>query len=61
MFISELKAENFELRHRTGQVHDVRSRIAATEHDIGIVSEEQRRIEEQMRIVSLSLLNIIIL
>ena len=50
LYISELKAENFELRHRHGHFHDLRDRVAATEHEISIVNDDRRRIEEEMRI-----------
>jgi chromosome segregation ATPase len=45
-----LKAENFELRHRQGHYYDLRDRIGATEHEISIVNDERRRIEDEMRL-----------
>ena len=48
LFISELKAENFELRHRQGTHVELRDRITGTEHDIALVHEERRRIEDDM-------------
>ena len=50
MFISELKAENFELKHRQTHYYDIRDRIASTEHDINIVNDERRRLEDEMRL-----------
>jgi chromosome segregation ATPase len=50
LYISELKAENFELRHRQGHFHDLRDRITSTEHEIACVNDDRRRIEEEMRI-----------
>lgn len=49
MYISELKAENFELRHRNGYYYDLRDRITSTEHEIAIVNDDRRRIEDEMR------------
>ncbi len=50
MYISELKAENFELRHRQGHYYDLRDRITSTEHEIAIVNDDRRRIEDEMRL-----------
>ena len=49
MFISELKAENFELKHRQGHYYDLRDRISSTEHEIALVNDDRRRIEDEMR------------
>jgi len=48
MHISELKAENYELRNRNGYYYDLRDRVSSTEHEIAIVNEERRRIEGEM-------------
>lgn len=50
LYISELKAENFELRHRQGHFYDLRDRIAATEHEIALVNDDKRRILDEMRV-----------
>mmetsp|Transcript_12172 Transcript_12172/g.10791 ORF Transcript_12172/g.10791 Transcript_12172/m.10791 type:complete len:389 (+) Transcript_12172:45-1211(+) len=49
MYISELKAENFELRHKSGHYYDLKDRVTSTEHEIAIVNDDRRRIEDEMR------------
>jgi chromosome segregation ATPase len=48
LFISELKAENFELRHRQGAHYEIRENITSTEHEIAIINDERRHIEDDM-------------
>jgi hypothetical protein len=49
LLISELKAENFELRNKERHYHHMHDTIGAIEHDCAIISEEKRAMEEDMR------------
>jgi chromosome segregation ATPase len=50
LYISELKAENFELRHRSGLFYDLRDRISGNEHEISVVNDDRRRLEDEMKL-----------
>lgn len=50
VYISELKAENFELRHRQGAHYNLKERIAGTEYEIAAINEERRQIEDEMKV-----------
>mmetsp|Transcript_34514 Transcript_34514/g.34164 ORF Transcript_34514/g.34164 Transcript_34514/m.34164 type:complete len:291 (-) Transcript_34514:194-1066(-) len=49
LLISELKAENFELRNKERHYHTMHDNIGGIEHECAIVSEEKRSMEEEMR------------
>lgn len=49
LLISELKAENFELKNKERHYHNMHTNIGGIEHECAIVSEDKRSMEEEMR------------
>jgi len=47
--ISELKAENFELRNKERHYNEMYDNISGIERDCAVISEEKRVMEEEMR------------
>ena len=49
LLISELKAENFELRNKERHFQSMHDNIAGIEHECAVVSEDKRAMEDEMR------------
>jgi hypothetical protein len=49
LLISELKAENFELRNKERHYHAMHDEISGIEHECAEVSKEKRAMEDEMR------------
>lgn len=49
LLISELKAENFELRNKERHYNEMYDSISHIEHDCAAISTEKRAMEEEMR------------
>jgi len=49
LMISELKAENFELRNKEKHYNQMYNIISNIEHECALISEEKRAMEEEMR------------
>ena len=49
LLISELKAENFELRNKERHFHAMHDNIGSIEHNCAVISEEKRQMEEELR------------
>lgn len=49
LLISELKAENFELRNKERHFQSMHDNIAGIEHECAVVSEDKRAMEDDMR------------
>lgn len=49
LLISELKAENFELRNKERHYNAMHDEISGIEHECAEVSKEKRAMEDEMR------------
>jgi hypothetical protein len=49
LLISELKAENFELKNKERQFHAMHDEISGIEHECASVSQAKRGMEDEMR------------